>query len=319
MKISAIIPAYNSQDFILDAIQSIQKQTHPVDEIIIIDDGSTDDTQQIIRSHAQGVSYFQQKNQGPSAARNAGITMAKGDWVAFLDADDQWIDDKIARQLAVLSHSPELHLIAGDMQEIGLKNELITPSVLAKHNLLEKFKTNQSLPIQNALAELVTKNFIPTGTVLAKRTTLIESGMFNPAIHFGEDLELWAKIASQHPITCIPKILMLRRLHENNATSSTVLMLEDLVAVMQSIRIYAKSTLQNQNISANRLVANAWDNLAYWHFTHEDFKLASFAYWNSLKEHLSIRSLIYLVISTLPTSLIKAMRKIKQHFSKNFL
>ena len=175
MKISAIIPAYNSQDFIIDAINSIKNQTHPVDEIIVIDDGSIDDTQQIIQAQTTDIIYIKQDNQGPSAARNTGIETAKGDWVAFLDADDQWTIDKIEKQLTVLSHTPELHLIAGDMQEIGIANELITQSVLAKHGLLEQFQANQSLPINNALASLVSKNFIPTGTVLVKRSTLSRS------------------------------------------------------------------------------------------------------------------------------------------------
>ncbi|TXK92571.1 hypothetical protein BMR10_17970, partial [Methylococcaceae bacterium CS4] len=163
------------------------------------------------------IKYIRQENQGPSSARNRGIKIAQGDWLAFLDADDQWLEDKIEKQLEALALSPELHLIAGDMQEIGIDNKVITQSVLAKHNLLQKFQTNQSRAIKNALAELVQKNFIPTGTVLVKRATLIESGMFNNLIHFGEDLELWAKIAAKHPITCMPDILMLRRLHEQNA------------------------------------------------------------------------------------------------------
>ncbi|TXL02460.1 hypothetical protein BMR08_18300 [Methylococcaceae bacterium CS2] len=222
------------------------------------------------------------------------MKIAQGDWLAFLDADDQWLEDKIEKQLEALALSPELHLIAGDMQEIGIDNKVITQSVLAKHNLLQKFQTNQSRAIKNALAELVQKNFIPTGTVLVKRATLIESGMFNNLIHFGEDLELWAKIAAKHPITCMPDILMLRRLHEQNATSSTTPMLIDLVTVMQSIRKHTKATLTAQNISANKLVADAWATLGYWYFVNVDYPQAQTAFWNSLKEQYNKRALIYL-------------------------
>jgi glycosyltransferase involved in cell wall biosynthesis len=295
----------------LDAISSIQMQTHPVDEIIVIDDGSIDDTQQIIQSQTREIKYIKQENQGPSAARNTGIKIAQGDWIAFLDADDQWTTDKIEKQLTTLSHSPELHLIAGDMKEIGIKNELITESVLAKHNLLAKFLANQGLPIKNALAGLVSKNFIPTGTVLVKRSTLIESGMFNTAIHFGEDLELWAKIAAKHPITCLPEVLMLRRLHGQNATKCAAPMLADLVKVMQSIRDHTKNTLNQQNIAANGLVADAWANLGYWHFVNKDYRQAKNAFRNSLKEQLNKRSLTYFTACLLPKEFIKAIRKIK--------
>ncbi len=312
MKISAIIPAYNSQDYILDAIHSIQNQTHPVDEIIVIDDGSTDHTQQILQSPTSKIKYIKQENQGPSTARNTGIKAAQGDWVAFLDADDQWTPDKIEKQLLTLKHSPELHLIAGDMQEIGINNELITQSVLAKHNLLQKFQEINSLPIKNALAELVNKNFIPTGTVLVKRFTLIEVGMFNTAIRFGEDLELWAKIASKHPISCLPEVLILRRLHGQNATACTMPMLIDLVKVMQSIRQYSNDILMAQNINADKLVANAWTNLGYWYFINEDYQQAKSAFNNSLKEKLNQRALTYFIACVLPQQIINSIRKTKQ-------
>ena len=316
MKISAIIPAYNSQDYILDAIKSIQNQTHPVDEIIVIDDGSQDDTQQTVGNLTADIRYIKQENQGPSAARNTGIKIARGDWIAFLDADDQWTKNKIEKQLKVLSRSPDLHLIAGDMQEIGINNESITKSVLAKHKLLKKFQDNNSLAIKNALAEIVQKNFIPTGTVLVKRCSLIEAGMFNSSIHFGEDLELWAKIAAHHPITCIPDILMLRRLHGQNATNSTTPMLIDLVSVMQSIRHHTKEILAAQNISADKLVAEAWANLAYWHFVNADYPLAKIAFRHSINEQFNKRSLIYLLACLLPKGVIKIIRQTKTQISR---
>jgi len=315
MKISAIIPAYNSQDYILDAIHSIQNQSHPIDEIIIVDDGSTDNTQHLIEGLPHPIVYIKQQNQGPSAARNKGIELAKGDWVAFLDADDQWTNDKIKKQLAVLKQNPELHLIAGDMQEIGINNEMITKSVLAKHNLLAKFQTQPGAPIKNALAELVRKNFIPTGTVLAKRATLLEVGKFNTQIRFGEDLELWAKVAAHYPITCLPEILMLRRLHGLNATQSTALMLADLVAVMQSIRTHTETILKQQNVDTAELVSNAWSDLGYWHFVNENYTQAKNAFYNAIKEKPNKRSLTYLTACLLPQKLTKALRKAKQNLS----
>ncbi len=311
MKISAVIPAYNSEKYILDAIDSIKNQTRAVDEIIVIDDGSIDNTQQLIQTKTENIIYKKQENQGPSAARNSGIKMASGDWIAFLDADDQWTPDKIEKQCAVLNKSPKLKLIAGDMQEIGMRNELITQSVLDKHQLLEEFKRNQSLPLKNALAKLVNKNFIPTGTVLASRASLIEAGMFNHEIRFGEDLELWAKIASKHPITCMPKILMLRRLHQQNATSSTAPMLADLIKVKQSISSYADKALKKQHVDAKALIANAMNDLGYWNFVNENYPAAQSIFWQALKKHFNKRSLIYLLASLLPSQIIKAIRKIK--------
>ena len=313
MKISAVIPAYNSAEFLKEAIDSILKQTHPVDEIIIVDDGSTDQTQQVVESFGDQITYIKQANQGPSAARNNGILAAKGDWIAFLDADDQWTADKIEQQLNALKKAPTLKLIAADMAEVDQTGDLLIESVLAKHNLLEQFRSLNGKPLPNALASLVTKNFIPTGTVLAERAVLIESECFNPQIRFGEDLELWAKIACNHPITCLPEVMMLRRQHGNNATQNSEAMLKDLIKVMQSVKRWGRDKLKEQNNDASQLVASALSDLGYWHFSQENFQEARKNFLKSLKESPNTRALIYVTICCTPDRLIKMARKIKNN------
>lgn len=311
MNISVVIPAYNSAEFIADAVHSILKQTRPITEITIVDDGSTDNTQQIVEALPGPITYIKQPNQGPSAARNTGIKAANSEWIAFLDADDQWTPDKIDKQLKLLRKIPELVLIAGDMAEIDKSGQLITESVLDKHHLLNKFQAIQDRAIPNALAELVTKNFIPTGTVLVNKSALIEAGLFNQTIRFGEDLELWAKIAAKHPISCIPEILMLRRQHGNNATQLTAPLLSDLAKVMTSIRNYAAKELSLQNIDPNRLVANAYADLGYWHFSEYDLITARQAFSASLKEKPTKRALLYWLACLLPKEIIKILRQMK--------
>jgi glycosyltransferase involved in cell wall biosynthesis len=317
MKISAVIPAYNSAKFIRAAISSIQAQTSKVDQIIVVDDGSTDNTEQVVKEFSKAVIYHKQVNQGPSAARNKGIELASGDWIAFLDADDQWTTDKTAKQIQTLQAYPELHLLAGDMTEIDNDDQLVTKSVLAKHHLLENFQHLAGKPIPNALAALVKKNFIPTGTVLVKRQTLLEAGMFNAEIRFGEDLELWAKIATHHPITCLPDILMLRRQHGNNATQANERILIDLAKVMDSIRSYAKQQLIEQSVNPDHLVAEAYWTLGYWHFNFGKRREAARAFAASLKQQFKLNSLVFFLSSFLPNPLISAIRVIKQQFAKS--
>lgn len=311
MKISVIIPAYNSAAFITDAVRSILDQSQPVNEIVIVDDGSTDATQTVVESLSGPIIYIKQPNQGPSTARNTGIDAAKNDWIAFLDADDQWTPNKIERQLNVLQNYPELVLIAGDMAEIDNDDHILTESVLDKHHLLRKFQELENRPIPNALAELVTKNFIPTGTVLVKKSALLEAGCFNPSIRFGEDLECWSKIAAKHPIACMSDILMLRRQHGNNATQLTAPLLNDLARVMTSIRNYAAKELSLQNIDPDRLVANAYADLGYWHFSEYDSTTARQAFSASLKEKPSKRALLYWLACLMPAGIIKTLRGIK--------
>lgn len=317
MKISAVIPAYNSAEFIADAINSILKQTCPIDEIIVVDDGSSDNTGQIVRSLPGNIRYHKQNNRGPSAARNQGIKIAKGNWIAFLDADDQWTPDKIEKQLDTFNRYPELHLIAGDMSEIDNQGKLLTTSVLAKHHLLQRFQELQGQPIPNALAALIRKNFIPTGTVLVQRDTVLAAGLFNESIRFGEDLELWAKIAARHPITCLPEILMLRRQHGNNATHLTGRMLVDLVKVMQSLRSTITADLKHQGLNPDQLVANSFADLGYWYFSETDYSKARLAFLASLRETINRRAALYLLSSCLPHILIKSIKTIKQAITRH--
>jgi glycosyltransferase involved in cell wall biosynthesis len=312
MTISAVIPAYNSADFIADAIDSILKQTHPVTEIIVVDDGSVDNTEQVVQCFPDHVRYYKQVNQGPSAARNQGIKMADGEWIAFLDADDQWTPDKIEKQLATLAQYPELQLIAGDMAEIDDQNEPLTPSVLAKHLLLQGFQALHGQPVPKALAALINKNFIPTGTVLVRRDVVLAAGLFNESIRFGEDLELWAKIAARHAITCLPEILMLRRLHGNNATQLTGRMLADLVKVMQSLRYAIPAELKHQGLSPDRLVANSYVDLGYWYFSVNDYGKARAALRSSLRAAINRRAALYLLSACLPPGLVAGIKSIKQ-------
>ncbi len=311
MKISAVIPAYNSAKFLKEAIDSILQQTHPVDEIIIVDDGSTDQTEAIAKSFENKVHYIKQENKGPSAARNRGIMAATGDWIAFLDADDQWTANKIEKQLAALHKEPALKLIAADMSETDQSGNLITESVLAKHDLLKNFQALNGAALSNALASLVTKNFIPTGTVLVERAVLIESELFNSEIRFGEDLELWAKIACKYPITCLPEVMMLRRQHGNNATQNSEAMLKDLVKVMQSVKKFGSERLKEQNKNPNQLVTSALADLGYWYFSQENYPKARKAFMESLKESPNRRALIYAVACFTPRILINSIKTIK--------
>ena len=106
--VSCIIPVFNGEAFLADAIGSVLAQSHRALEVIVVDDGSTDATASVARSHGDAVRYAHQANVGPSSARNHGVQLARGDLVAFLDADDRWLETKLARQVAVLSARPEL-------------------------------------------------------------------------------------------------------------------------------------------------------------------------------------------------------------------
>jgi len=313
--ISAVIPTYNSAAFIADAVGSIRAQTRPVDEIIVVDDGSRDDTAMVVQRLGGGLHYLSQANAGPSAARNRGIEAARGDLIAFLDADDQWTRTKIEQQLAVMEQNPAIALVAGDMAEIDLQDNITATSILSKHSLLDNFKDLASRPIPNALALLLKVNFIPTGTVLAMRAALEEAGGFTTDIRYGEDLELWAKVAAQHAIVCLPEVLMLRRQHGENVTQQTEPLLRDLVRVMVSLRDRIASELHQEGIDPDQLVAEAWGNLGYWQFSSGRLPDARRTFRSSLGEKITLRTLLYGILCLAPANLVYGLRQIKQRIA----
>ena len=115
--ISVVIPAYNCERYITRSIDSVLAQTRPVDEIIIVDDGSSDNTGEVVKRYGGKVRYIRQENAGASVARNTGIEAATGDWIAFLDGDDEWLPDKIKHQTELLSRNPNLVWVTGNYME----------------------------------------------------------------------------------------------------------------------------------------------------------------------------------------------------------
>ncbi len=107
--VSVIIPTYNSADVLVDALSSVLEQTRPADEIIVVDDGSSDDTESVCRQFGDAITYIRQSNAGASTARNTGAAAASGCWLAFLDADDVWDPEKLEIQMAALERHPEAH------------------------------------------------------------------------------------------------------------------------------------------------------------------------------------------------------------------
>ena len=121
--VSVIIPAYNCEGFITESVESVRRQNHNPLEIIIVDDGSTDGTAGRVKTLGKDIRYMRQSNRGPAAARNRGITMAGGDVIAFLDADDYWPSNKMEIQLARLEKDPQIEVILGRVQFIGTLTE----------------------------------------------------------------------------------------------------------------------------------------------------------------------------------------------------
>ena len=212
--ISVVVPVYNAQDFLVDCLSSVAAQEGPFElEVLVVDDGSTDASDAIARRHA-GAHCLQQPNRGPGAARNAGIAAARGEFIAFLDADDLWPPGKLAAQLAVLIRQPQAALAFGDCRQFDAGGPW--PRTQFEADGLGAAAWPDGEPVPSAYARLLRENFITTGSVLARRSVLAELGGFAEDLRLVEDLDLWLRIACRNPLAWCPQVCLLRRRHEAN-------------------------------------------------------------------------------------------------------
>lgn len=196
IRISVVIPAYNAGDYIARTVQSVLSQTSPPDEIIVIDDGSADDTAAVVRSLGDRIQLIRQENAGASAARNAGIQAAKGNWIAFLDGDDEWIPQKLELQINHLQKHPDL---------VWSMSNYYTCFCDPNHTL-KIYDQNRSTVLL-AGREYYNDYFDSyrngtcgyTSTMLIQKKVLIESGLFRPGQPRMNDEDMWFRIAYRYP------------------------------------------------------------------------------------------------------------------------
>jgi glycosyltransferase involved in cell wall biosynthesis len=207
-QISVVIPAYNAAVSIERAIGSVLAQSRPADEVIVVDDGSTDNTADIVRQFADKVKLISQANAGVSAARNAGIRAADGDWVAFLDADDQWLPDFLEAQTALLNRNPNLAWSAANYmtcyadRQAAEINPVFAEKLLNGKNYFDDYFS------------AYTYGFIGcSDTMLIRKNVLLEAGLFPVNLRVAEDIDLWWRIAYRYPqIGFVPQPLALYHL-----------------------------------------------------------------------------------------------------------
>ena len=241
--ISVIVPTYNCGEFISEAIESILNQTYPATEIIIVDDGSTDNTEEIVNSFgAEKITYIRQANSGVSTARNLGLAKANGDYITFLDADDIWLPLMLESQINVLENNRDITLCFTNFVRFIHKTKEFLPDQFSFYPELATVKSTSCsesarLIEKNAFCTLVAFSEIPAYTqVIMFRKSTLANLSFNSQLPICEDLEFFLKICSKGQVAFNPLVLAYVRRHDTNATKDTSIVPHYILKALLSVK-----------------------------------------------------------------------------------
>ncbi|MGC4097217.1 MAG: glycosyltransferase family A protein [Nitrospira sp.] len=213
-RVSVIIPTWNRESFVVKAIDSVLDQSFTDFEVIVIDDGSTDDTRRDLQKYINSIRYIYQENAGVSAARNAGIRLAQGEWVAFLDSDDEWTKDYLSAQVAQIAEFP--NAVAHITNAVTLTPGGGRSSLFVETGLSEKFKANQCLVSQRPLQIVVEHAPWFLQSLIIRWDVLLEAGLFDPELSIAEDLDVIARVSLRGTFTfCIKELVEIYRRDES--------------------------------------------------------------------------------------------------------
>lgn len=266
-KVSVVIPTFNRRDLINQSIQSVQAQTYQDYEVIIVDDGSTDNTREILEPLLlkHNFHYFYQENQKQAIARNNGIRNSCGEYIAFLDSDDLWHPRKLEYQVIVLEQHPEIGMVYSNQSLI--QNNHKEKPIKYPYGLLKSGEIFKDL--------LLRKYYCSTPSILVRKSVLDEVGLFDENLGNAlEDWELTLRISQDYKVYCIDEPLMLRRLHDGSPDNYFELRNNNLQRIL-------KKYLKNPDLSkpfTNKVWSKAYFTCGHSYFLNSCYKKALFCF-----------------------------------------
>ncbi len=233
--VSVVIPSYNHALFLAGAVGSVLCQTYSPVEIIVVDDGSTDHTREVVAAYGERVRYIHKLNAGLAAARNTGIAASRFQFVAFLDADDEWLPDMLCRIMATFARLPE---------EYGL--------VACRYRWMDKAgaELSQKMRMDDSEGEvtsddLVMMNRFAADTVVVKRSVLEQAGLFDTTLTSSEDRDMWIRVAQHGRIYRLSETLVRVRVHSGSMSTHGDRMKRNMKRVLQKVRQNDRRLQQN--------------------------------------------------------------------------
>lgn len=216
--VTVVIPNYNYAHYLRETIDSVLAQTYPNIEIIVVDDGSKDGSREVLESYGERITAIFQQNQGVSAARNNGAAAGTGEFIAFLDADDVWLPEKIAKQIERFTAEPTLGLVHVGVDEIDAGGT----------SLLHRLEGSEGDAVEDLLM-LGRKGVLGGGSgLMVPRMVFDEIGGFDMRLSTSADFDLFVQIASRYRVGFVDEILIRYRIHNSNMHANVKVMEHDM-------------------------------------------------------------------------------------------
>jgi glycosyltransferase involved in cell wall biosynthesis len=290
--VSVVMPAYNVAPFIQETLRSIFAQTFAGYEVIIVNDGSpdTEDLEQALEPYLNRIVYLKQENRGAGAARNAGITAARGEFIAFLDADDLWLPDYLSEQLAFIQ-SGTYDLVYADALLFG-------ESPLAGRTFMQIAPSNGEVTFQSLISGQC--NVITSG-VVARRRLILEAGLFDEQLRNSQDFEFWVRLVRHGARASYQRKVLLRyRYHENSLSGDALNQIKRELRVLGKIESsYDLTPFEREEISKAiaAIEANLELETGKLHLAKGDFAAAREAFLkaNASRHSLKLRGALLLL------------------------
>lgn len=301
--VSIVIPAFNAEKYIRESIDSILTQTFKNYEIIVVDDGSTDGTRIIIQQSYPSVRYFLQKNGGPAKARNVGIKEARGEYIAFLDADDFWLPTKLEKQIQYFNQHPEVSFIFTE-------NSMFDEKGIVRHTLQKRDR----LLKRDIVRSIFMSSYLATPTVIVRKTVFEEVGYFEENLFAAEDDNMWMRIAMKFKVGLIDEPLTMVRINRGSLTHNMENIKRGVIGHLELLEKKYPDIERHLGKLINRKYSSLHLSVGYDCFSRNQLKEARIEFKNSLRHwKFNLQALLYLGSTYLPTNMVKIVKYLKQN------
>jgi len=307
--VSVIIPTYNRSRYVTQAIDSVLSQTYKDYEIIVVDDGSTDNTKDVLQPYMDRIRYIYQENSGVSAARNTGIRLAKGEWIGFLDSDDEWLPEKLKIQMTFIQENPSIvaHTVNVDLSNYG--NQDRTSFLHCGFPL----KYKEGIIEVPLLLHFKHRTIVMPQAVICRKDTAVRAGLFDESLSICEDYDFMCRIALQGSWGYSTRVLaVLYRRPEGiknlsaDRYSGAIKRCFSLTKIHSKLLENKKLTKCERRVTAKLLSSNCRE-LGQHLLLKEDYKGAHDSFRLAFHSYLSVKSILWSMVSKLPVSFSKRL------------